>query len=179
MTRSGEVHAMTHHLTRRGRRILPLVLLVNLWPLLNPVVAAGAARPDRQSAPVEAALNLLRWRPADTPEIVVIDTRPPDVNPHAEAWTFFHREGKVEPSIYVASWSELYRHALANPRDAYLTIRLAGVLAHERVHLRHGPDEELAYAEQLTTLEHLQAPPLDLTNVRRALEAVRRQRGRH
>ena len=37
----------------------------------------------------------------------------------------------------------------------------------------YGPNEELAYAEQLNTLESLQAPPLDITNVRRALDKVR------
>lgn len=88
----------------------------------------------------------------------------------------FNREGCVQPMIYVAARSELYRNALADPRDAHNVIRLAGVLAHEREHLRHEPDEEeLAYTAQLTTLERLQAPPIDIVNVRRALEADRRQ----
>jgi hypothetical protein len=167
-----------HHLTLGGGRRFPLILLVAFDSLVYPAVASGSARPDAQPVPIEAALNLLRWSAADTPEIVVIDKCPPGVNALAEAWTFFHREGNAQPAIHVAGWSELYRKALANPRDLHLTVRLAGVLAHERAHIRHGRDEGLAFAEQLTTLEQLQAPPIDITNVRRALEAVRRQTGR-
>src|SRR5262245_16979862 len=131
-------------------------------------------------APIEAALNLLRWPPEDVPTIEAIEKRPPRVDLLAEAWVFYNVEGTAQPTIYVAAWSRLYRHALANPRNQHDVIRLAGVLAHERAHIRHGPDEELAYAEQLTTLERLQAEPIEITNVRRALfESVRRrQRGR-
>jgi Zn-dependent protease with chaperone function len=58
-------------------------------------------------------------------------------------------------------------------------IRLAGVLAHERAHVEHGPNEELAYLAQLITLENLQARAVDIASVRRALDAVKRQkRGR-
>jgi hypothetical protein len=144
--------------------------------LVHRIVAASSARQNPQSAPIEAALDLLRWLPADIPEIVVFDACPPGVSVLAEAWTFFPREGNAKPVIYVAGWSELYRKALADPRDRHFTIRLAGVLAHERGHIRHGADEEFAYFEQLTTLERLQAPPIDITNVRRALEALKRQR---
>ena len=57
-------------------------------------------------------------------------------------------------------------------------IRLAGVLAHERAHIEHGQNEELPYLAQLTTLEHLRAHDIDIANVRRALEAVKRQQHR-
>jgi hypothetical protein len=169
---------MTRHHLPPGRQGCPLLLLVAFCSFIQPVVA-GSARQIPQPAPIEAALNLLRWPPADTPAIVVVDMRPDQVSVLAEAWTFFCAHGCPQPAIYVAAWSELYRKALADPRDTHRIIRLAGVLAHERVHLRYGPDEELAYAEQLTTLERLQAPPIDIVNVRRALEAVKLRHGRH
>jgi hypothetical protein len=124
-------------------------------------------------APIEAALNLLRWAPEDVPAIEVIEKRPPRVDLLAEAWVFYNVDGTAQPTICVAAWSQLYRHALSNPRDQHDVIRLAGVLAHERAHIRHGGDEEMAYAEQLTTLEQLQALPIEVANVRRALQAVR------
>jgi len=125
-------------------------------------------------APVEAALNLLRWPPEDVPAIEVIEERPPRVDLLAEAWVFYNVDGTPQPTIYVAAWSRLYRHALVDPWDRqHDVIRLAGVLAHERAHIRHGRDEELAYAAQLTVLEQLQAPPVEVTNVRRALQAVK------
>jgi hypothetical protein len=129
-------------------------------------------------APIEAALDLLHWAPEDVPTIEVIETRPPRVDLLAEAWVFYNVDGTAQPTIYVAAWSQLYRHALVDRWDRHDVIRLAGVLAHERAHIRHGRDEELAYAEQLTVLQQLQAPRVEVTNVRRALQAVRRKQGR-
>jgi hypothetical protein len=136
---------------------------------------SGRSRVGRivHPAPIEAALSLLRWAPEDVPAIQVIEKRPPRVDRLAEAWVFHNADGTAQPTIYVAGWSELYRNALTYPRNAHNVIRLAGVLAHERAHIRHGRDEELAYANQLITLERLQAEPIELTNVRRALQAVR------
>jgi len=108
--------------------------------------------------------------------IEVVDVCPPGVSPNAEGWTVYDGEGKPRPTIYVAGWSALYRAILANRLDAqYNVIRLAGVLAHERTHIEHGRNEELAYLAQLTALEHLRAHDIDIANVRRALEAVKRQ----
>jgi hypothetical protein len=167
------------YLPASGLQGVPFLLLVALCSSSHTVEAAGSVQQNPQPAPIEAALILLRWSPADTPAIVVVDERPEKVSVLAEAWTFFCADGCPQPAIYVAAWSELYRKALANPRETDRIIRLAGVLAHERAHLRHGLDEELAYAEQLTTLERLQAPPIDIVNVRRSLEAAKRKRGRH
>jgi hypothetical protein len=156
--------------------LLTVITCVLIW-LLG---ASGSVQQIPQPRPVEAALILLRWSPAETPIIIVVDMRPQDVSVLAEAWTFFCTSGCSQPTIYVAAWSELYRKALANPFDLQRTIRLAGVLAHERAHLRHGPDEEFAYDEQLRTLAMLQASDLDITNVQRALrEALKRQGRRH
>jgi hypothetical protein len=126
-------------------------------------------------APIEAALDLLHWSRDEVPAIEVMAVRPPLVNVLAEGWIVRNVDGTARPTIYLAGWSELYRQALENPSNHHNNIRLAGVLAHEQEHLRHGPDEERAYAVQLTTLEALHAAPLELTNVRRALEGVRRR----
>src|SRR5262245_12094881 len=93
---------------------------------------SASSRADRivHPAPIEAALNLLRWPPEDVPAIEVIEKRPPRVDHLAEAWVFYNVDGTAQPTIYVAAWSQLYRHALADPRDWHDVIRLAGVLAH-------------------------------------------------
>ena len=122
-----------------------------------------------------AALDLLRWPADQTPTIVVVAERPQAVSALAEAWVVRNSDGTARPTIYVAGWSKLYRDALANPHASHKIIRLAGVLVHERVHIRDGPDEELAYLAQLTTLERLHAELIEITNVRRALESVRRR----
>jgi Zn-dependent protease with chaperone function len=129
-----------------------------------------------QPAPIQAALDLLKWSPDHVPQIEVVDVCPPQVSPLAEGWTVYGRDGNAQPTIYVAGWSALYRAILANGLDVHFSvIRLAGVLAHERAHIEHGQNEEAAYLAQLTTLEHLRAHDIDLANVRRALEVVRRQ----
>ena len=193
MTRSGEVPAMTlHHRDQRANRIIRTVLLAIVAGCFSqPAGAAGSnprpraqgrgATPRGSPAPIEDALNLLRWSQDDVPCIEVVDVRPPQVNVLAEGWIVHNPDGSAQPTIYVAGWSELYRAALADRyrRNAGNLIRLAGVLAHERAHIYYGRNEELGYAAQLTTLEHLHAPELERANVRRALEMVRRrQRGR-
>jgi len=134
-----------------------------------------------QPAPIQAALDLLKWSFDHVPMIEVVDVCPPGVSLIAEGWTVYDGNGKARPTIYVAGWSALYRAILANRLDVqYNVIRLAGVLAHERAHIEHGQNDELAYLAQLTTLEHLRAHDIDIANVRRALEAVKRQQhGRH
>ena len=100
------------------------------------------------------------------------------VSPLAEGWVVHDADGSSQATIYIAGWSELYRKALAENYDVSHNItRLAGVLAHERVHIG-GQDEESAYAQQLITLEALHAAPLEITNVHRALELVKRQQQR-
>jgi hypothetical protein len=145
-------------------------------PSSNPdIIAQGRIlRPE----PIQAALNLLRWPRDKVPMIEVVEIRPPQVNILAEGWVVYDADGRARSTIYVAGWSPLYRAVLANRFDRDNTIRLAGVLAHERAHIEHGSNEELAYAEQLTTLERLEAPPIDRTSVRRALDVVRRQTAR-
>jgi hypothetical protein len=155
-----------------------------------PALAAGSAAPSHtrsshpdfvaqnrviQPAPIEAALNLLRWPRDQVPMIEVVEVRPPGVNVLAEGWVVFDVDGRARPTLYVAGWSRLYRAVLADRFDHPNTVRLAGVLVHERSHIDHGSNEELAYAAQLITLERLEAPPIDRTNVRRAWQAATRQ----
>ena len=146
-------------------------------PALPHQVAAqsGVLRP----VPIQDALDLLKWSPDHVPMIEVVDVCPPGVSLIAQGWTVYDGNGKPRPTIYVAGWSALYRAILANRLDVqYNLIRLAGVLAHERAHIEHGQNEEWAYLAQLTTLEHLRAHDIDIANVRRALEAVKRQQHR-
>jgi hypothetical protein len=187
ISRSREVQTMTSPIVfsrpavRLGIPAAVLAVALTVPPLAfaaddaNHRTRSGRSRAGRivHPAPIEAALNLLRWAPEDVPAIEVIEKRPLRVDLLAEAWVFYNVDATAQPTIYVAGWSRLYRHALADPRDRHDVIRLAGVLAHERAHIRHGRDEELAYAEQLTTLEKLQAPAVEVTNVRRALQALR------
>jgi hypothetical protein len=169
---------VTHHHTRRVHRGIHVSLLAAVaFAAVQPVAAVGFAQRTTQPRPIEAALNLLYWPPEEIPTIVVVDQRPPTVNPLAEGWVVRNSDGSAQPTIYIAGWSEPYRDALANPlaSRSHSIIRLAGVLAHERAHLRHGADEEIAYAAQLTTLVILQAPDVEISNVRRALELVKRR----
>jgi hypothetical protein len=130
-----------------------------------------------QPEPIQAALDLLKWSPAHVPTIEVVGVCPPWVSLLSEGWTVYNPGGSARSTIYVAGWSALYRAALANRLDArFDVIRLAGVLAHERAHIEHGPDEELAYLAQLITLESLEARDVDVAGVRKALDAVKRQK---
>ena len=167
---------MTHHLRRRVRQGIHVSVLAALTCAgLPPAEAAGPAQRTPRPRPIEAALDRLHWSAAETPTIVVVAERPERVSLLAEGWMVHNNDGTARPTIYIAGWSELYRDALANPDGLKGIIRLAGVLAHERYHIRVGPDEEMAYAEQLIVLQELHAAPLEVTNVQRALEAVRRQ----
>jgi hypothetical protein len=192
--RSGEVKTMTLHSLSRPLFLVSLraAFLAIACSLAAPAPAADAnvvPAHTRQVAaqggviqpvPIQAALDLLKWSPDHVPTIEVVEVRPPRVSPLAEGWTTYNGDGSGRPTIYVAGWSALYRAALANRLDAHFdVIRLAGVLAHERAHVEHGPNEELAYLAQLITLENLQARAVDIASVRRALDAVKRQkRGR-
>ena len=130
----------------------------------------------RRPAPIQAALDVLKWSPDHVPRIEVVDVRPPRVSALAEGWIVYDVDGRPQSTIYIAGWSALYTAVLAHRLDfQFGVIRLAGVLAHERAHIEHGPNEESAYLAQLTTFERLRARDIDVANVRRALEAVRRQ----
>ena len=74
------------------------------------------------------------------------------------------------PVIYVAAWSETYRAAAAGDRDALS--KLAGVIAHERIHVSNGLDEGPAYEAEIAMLRRCGASPALIDGVRRAMRAV-------
>jgi hypothetical protein len=131
--------------------------------------AAGMELPE----PVTEAIRLLRWSGDDLPRIEVVNQRPRDATPTAEAWIRVDPEGRVVPIIYVLADTEVYRDAARG--DYQAKVRLAGVLAHERWHLHHGADEIGAYTAQLSTMEYLNANTMHLAQVRQALRWVKEQ----
>jgi hypothetical protein len=146
--------------------------------VVDPLQAAGArdghAVVDIQlPSPVTHAIMLLGWSGADVPHIVVVDRKPPDATDTVEAWVRFDTEGQAMPVIYVRTDSDIYRDAAR--QDYQALVRLAGILAHERWHLRHGRDEVGAYTAQLSAMEYLHANSAHLAQVRRALRQVTRQ----
>ena len=147
---------------------------------------AKAAGRSRQSGPpsrtlpqpLAAAVTLLGWFGDDVPPFELAAKRPPDATPNAEAWVRFNADGSAVQIIYVAIKSRVYRDAL---NDYQSLVKLAGILAHERWHLRHGPDEAGAYDTQLAIMTYLDANSAELAEVRRSLNWTRqraRNRGR-
>jgi hypothetical protein len=123
--------------------------------------------------PLTDAITLLGWSGSDVPRIVVVDRPPPDATVTVEAWVRFDTEGRAMPVIYVRTDTDLYRDAVR--QDYQALVRLAGILAHERWHLRHGRDEVGAYTAQLSVMEYLHANSMHLAEVRRALRRVMQQ----
>ena len=130
----------------------------------------GGAHAAQLPEPLAGAVMLLGWSGDDVPRIEVVSARPPDRTAMAEAWVRFDANGQAIPVVYVRSDTEVYRDALA--KDYQALVRLAGILAHERWHLRHGPDEAGAYTVQLSTMQYLHADAVQLAQVRRALMLV-------
>jgi hypothetical protein len=149
----------------------------------SPVLCAETATLRGQSdehrmwpKPIATAVMFLGWSRDKVPRIVVVKTRPPDVSPTAEAWIRCDGDGTAQPVIYVAADSYTYLDALQEDRQAL--VKLAGILAHEQWHIRHGLDEVGAYEAQLVVMAHLQATEIQLTGVRLALREVRRRQRR-
>jgi hypothetical protein len=122
--------------------------------------------------PVAEAIRLLGWSVADVPRIAVVDTKPPHLADNVEAWVVFEKE-LARPLIYMRSDIDVYREA--GRGDYQARVRLAGILAHERWHLRYGRDEVGAYAAQLAIMEYLHANSLSLAAVRMAFQRVVRE----
>jgi hypothetical protein len=122
--------------------------------------------------PVAEAIRLLGWSADDVPRIAVVDTKPPHLADNVEAWVVFEKE-LARPLIYMRSDIDVYREA--GRGDYQARVRLAGILAHERWHLRYGRDEVGAYAAQLAIMEYLHANSLSLAAVRMAFQRVVRE----
>jgi hypothetical protein len=144
-------------------------------PTAAVITAASAVGTGAQelAPPIDEAVRLLGWSGADVPQIELVANRPRDVSSIAEAWVRFTDEGCAVPIIYVWTGSEMFREAVKG--DYQARVRLAGVLAHERWHVRHGRDHVGAYNSQLSVMEYLGADSLHLTAVRKALVWAQQQ----
>ena len=118
-------------------------------------------------------MTLLGWSRDDVPRIVMVDRKTPDATATVEAWVRFADDGAAMPVIYVRTDTDIYREAART--DYQALVRLAGILAHERWHIRHGRDEVGAYTVQLSIMEYLHANQTHLAEVRQALRLVRRR----
>ena len=99
---------------------------------------------------IACALSLIN-RPLTTmPPIELVERRPTEVSPQAEAYV---RPG--DDVIYLLTSTTALRKArAARPpcSNREPLVKLASIFAHELWHVRHGPDERGAYEAQLTTL---------------------------
>jgi hypothetical protein len=154
---------------RKTRWPVTLLLTASLITAA-PTVGTGAQELPR---PIDDAVRLLGWSAADVPKIELVTNKPRDVSSIAEAWVRFTVEGCAVPIIYVWTGSEMFREAVKG--DYQARVRLAGVLAHERWHVRHGRDHVGAYNAQLSVMEYLGADSLHLTAVRKALAWAQQQ----
>jgi hypothetical protein len=69
-------------------------------------------------------------------------------------------EGYVVPGypvIYIAAWSDAYRAAVAGGSRAI--VKLAGIIAHERLHVEAGTAERPVYEAERLMLGRSAAPP--------------------
>ena len=122
--------------------------------------------------PLAGVITLLGWFGDDVPRFEVVNVKPANTAANVEAWVRFV-DGVAIPIIYVRADTAVYRDAAAKNYQAL--VRLAGILAHERWHLRHGRDEVGAYEAQLSTMEYLHADTVHLAAVRMALRRLRNE----
>jgi hypothetical protein len=161
--------------------LLTVVLTIGAFGVQLEVVLVGAdksvTKPSIGRAslptPIATAITLLGWPKDEIPNIEVVTMRPTDTSPTAEAWVWCNEDGSASPVIYVAADTDTYADALQESRQAL--VKLAGILAHERWHLHHGPDEVGAYEAQLGAMASLHADNVQLTGIRLALREVRRR----
>jgi hypothetical protein len=96
------------------------------------------------------ALALLGRSEQAFPPVEFVDYPPVGVSASAQAYV-----RTPEARIVVITSTEAFtnaRRTLYRCTDITAIREIAGVLAHEEWHVRHGPDEESAYNAQLTTL---------------------------
>ena len=137
------------------------------------LAATDPHEPLRQ--PLRDAVMLLGWRNEDLPRIEAAQGTPAGgtTTMSVEGWVRYDDRGIAFPVIYVRTDTEVYR--AAGGGDYQAVVRLAGILAHERWHLRNGRDEMGAYNAELTTMEYLHANTMNLAVVRQALRRLRDQ----
>jgi hypothetical protein len=101
------------------------------------------------------ALELLGRSPQRFPAVEFVEHAPAGVSASAEGYAFY-AEARI---VLVTSTSAFTNARGARDRcgDVEAIREIAGVLAHEEWHVRHGPDEQGAYDAQLTALLFLDA----------------------
>ena len=119
------------------------------------------------AAVLVCALDLLARQAGGFAPIVLIDTRPDDVSPTAEA--FVRRN---PDTIYLITTTPAFLAAKAGDDTALK--KIASIIVHEQWHIRNGPDERGAYQAQLAALFGLGIDPGSLLafGVRKAMLKV-------
>jgi hypothetical protein len=130
------------------------------------------------AAVLVCALDLMGRSARSLPPIELLASAPPEAT--------LHVEGFVRPesnTIYLITSSDVFRTAQRSPHRCgarQALKKLASIIVHEEWHVRHGADEEGAYAAQLTELARLGVTPGSALyhSVTRAMLLVRANRER-
>jgi hypothetical protein len=101
------------------------------------------------------------------PRIIPARVRTDQVSKTAEGYTV-----SGYPAVYIPTWSDVYKAAQHGSREAL--IKLAAVIAHEAIHVQHGPDERPAYEAEIFMLRRCGAPAKMVDGVRRSMETATR-----
>ena len=116
------------------------------------------------------ALALLGRTAQSFPAVQFIEKVPVGVSPSAEAYVLAEEKRVV---LITSAWAFRVAEQALNRCGQIDAIRqIAGVLAHEEWHVRHGLDEEGAYDAQLTALTSVGAGPMLFNSVMRAKRRV-------
>ena len=97
------------------------------------------------------ALGLLGRSEQNFPSTQLVETAPLTASRYAAAYVARDDHPHIVVITSTAAFTNA-RHARSECGDLEAIREIAGVLAHEEWHLKHGPDEEGAYDAQLTTL---------------------------
>ncbi len=116
------------------------------------------------------ALTMLGRSEANFPPVEFIQSVPFGVSRSVEAYVLSDERRIV---LVTSTWAFDEAQRAQYRCSAIDAVRhIAGVLAHEEWHLRHGGDEEGAYDAQLTTLRSLGASDTLYNNVKRSKQRV-------
>ena len=97
------------------------------------------------------ALSLLGRSPQSFPPTQLVERAPAGVSPLAQAYV--GREGGTHVVLITSTSAFIAaRRSITHCSDLEALREIAGVLAHEEWHVRHGADEEGAYDAQLIAL---------------------------
>ena len=101
------------------------------------------------------ALSLLGRDPRTLPPITLLEVRPIDVSPKADAFV-------RDATIHLITSTQTFRTARLDPQECgglHAIRKIASIIVHEEWHVRHSADERGAYHAQLTALSALGSGP--------------------